>query len=117
MSGSDRRQNGAPMGSARRVGVYYAMSRPAETTAPLGVIENRFPALFESRRMLYPRYAELGDPDRFDQGIGGFIEHIWRRNFDEFAARAGAATGAPVLEAERTAADGASTPLARELVD
>jgi hypothetical protein len=104
------------MTTARRVGVYYAMSRPAEITAPLAVIENRFPALFESRRMLYPRYAELADPDRFDQGIGGFIEHIWRRNFDEFVAWAGAATGAPVLQAERIAADGTSAPLAGQLV-
>jgi hypothetical protein len=77
------------MNTARRVGVYYAMSSPAETTA---------------------------DPDRFDQGIGGFIEHIWRRNFDEFVARAGAAAGPPVLEAERVAADGTPAPLAGEFV-
>jgi len=103
-------------GASRRVGVYYAWSTPAETTAPLGVIENRFPALFESRRILYPRYAELADPDRFDQGIGGFLTHILRRNFADFVERARAATGRPVMEAERVAADGTRTPLARELL-
>ena len=34
----------------RKVVVYYSWSRPGETGAPLGVIDNRFPALFESRR-------------------------------------------------------------------
>ena len=43
-------------GDMRKVVVYYARSRPAETGAPLGVIENRFPTLFESRRMGYPAY-------------------------------------------------------------
>lgn len=103
-------------GAARRVGVYYAWSWPAETTAPLGVIENRFPALFESRRILYPRYTELADPESFDQGIGGFLDHILRRNFADYVERTRAATGTPVLEVERVAADGTRTPLAPELV-
>ena len=33
----------------RKVVVYYAWSRPGEVEAPLEVIENRFPTLFESR--------------------------------------------------------------------
>jgi hypothetical protein len=40
----------------RKVVVYYAWSRPGETGAPLEVIENWFPTLFESRRMAYPRF-------------------------------------------------------------
>lgn len=47
--------------SGRRVVLYYAWSRPAETGAPLAVIEDCFPALFESRRMLYPRFEEFAD--------------------------------------------------------
>jgi hypothetical protein len=103
-------------GAARRVGVYYAWTRPGETTAPLGVIENRFPTLFESRRILYPRYAELADPDRFDQGIGGFLDQIRRRNFVDFVERAQVAARTPVLESERVTADGTLTPLTGELV-
>lgn len=98
------------------VAVYYAWSRPAETAAPLGVIENRFPALFESRRILYPRYAELSDPDRYDQGIGGFFEHIMRQNFVTFVDQACAATGQPVAEVERVDADGVFTPISDEFV-
>lgn len=41
-----------------------------EIGAPLEVIEDRFPALFEIRRMSFPRLAELSDRSRFDQSVG-----------------------------------------------
>jgi len=44
--------------ASRKVVLYYAWSRPGEIEAPLEVIENRFPTLFESRRMGYPRFEE-----------------------------------------------------------
>src|SRR5579871_2587565 len=95
----------------RKLAFYYAWSRPAEIEAPLPVIENRFPALFESRRMLYPRFEEFSDPSRFDQGIAGFLDHIMKANFAEFVAQAAAQTGSPVIELERIGADGGLTPL------
>jgi hypothetical protein len=67
--------------AGRKVVVYYAWSRPAETGAPLEVIENRFPTLFESRRMGFPTYEQLSDPSRFDQSVAGFLDHIMKRNF------------------------------------
>lgn len=85
----------------RSVLVYYAWSRPEEVGAPLAVIDNRFPALFESRRMLYPRLAELSDPAAVDQGIGGFLDHIMRPNFSAFVAHVQAQTGRAVRELER----------------
>jgi len=45
----------------RKLAFYYAWNRPGETEAPLPVIENRFLALFESRRLLYPRFEEFAD--------------------------------------------------------
>jgi len=45
-----------------KVVLYYSWSRPGETGALLEVIENRFPALFESRRMLHPRFEDLSIP-------------------------------------------------------
>jgi hypothetical protein len=99
-----------------RVGVYYAWSRPEETGAPLEVIENRFPALFETRRMLYPRHVELADPSRYDQGIGGFLDHIMRHNFVTFVEQASAAAGEPMAEVERVNVDGALVPISSELV-
>ncbi len=60
----------------RSLALYYSWSRPEETSARLEVIENRFPSLFESRRMLYPQLQELADATSIDQGIGGFLDHM-----------------------------------------
>ncbi len=79
--------------SARKLLVYCAWSRGGEVGAPLGVIENRFPTLFESRRLGYPRFAELSDPLRFDQSIAGFLDHIMKGNFASFVALAADLTG------------------------
>ncbi|PZU06435.1 MAG: hypothetical protein DI605_19175 [Sphingomonas sp.] len=99
----------------RKVAVYYAWSRVAETDAPLPVIENRFPALFESRRMLFPRFEELSDPERFDQGIAGFLDHIMKQNFTAFVTMAAAMTGHPVIEVERVTDDGRLNPIGADL--
>ncbi len=101
------------MGDGRRVAVYYAWSRQAETSAPLGVIENRFPALFEMRRILYPRFSDLSDPARYDQGIGGHLDHIQRQSFVAFAELAARLTQARVVEVERADSDGTVTPITR----
>jgi len=103
--------------AGRKVVVYYAWSRPGEIEAPLEVIENRFPTLFESRRMAYPRYDELADPVRFDQSIAGFLDHIMKRNFAAFTELAGALTGLPVPEIERVADDGSLTALDTRVLD
>lgn len=103
--------------AGRRLLVYYAWSRPLETGAPLDVIEDRFPALFETRRMLYPRFEEFADPTGFDQGLGGFLDHVMRRNFTAFVEHAGALSGAPVTEVERTGSDGVATRLDAALLE
>lgn len=100
----------------RKVLLYFAWSRPQETGAPLAVIDNRFPALFESRRMLNPRYEALSDPQRFDQGIGGFLDFIQRQNFVAFVELARARCGSTVAEAERGGDDGAQRPLDDDLL-
>jgi hypothetical protein len=92
--------------TGRKVAVYYPWSRPGEIAAPLGVIENRFPAIFELRRMLYPGYHELADPGGVDQGVGGFLDHIMKKNFTAFVDQACSQTGQPVLELERVHDDG-----------
>jgi hypothetical protein len=101
----------------RKVVVYYAWSRPSEAGAPLEVIENRFPALFESRRMAYPRFEELADPSLFDQGIAGFLDHIMKRNFTGFVELAETLTAQPVTEIERIVDDGKLTALDAGILD
>src|ERR1700733_1897659 len=103
--------------AGRKVVVYYAWRRPGEVEAPLEVIEDRFPTLFESRRMQFPRFEEYSDPTRFDQGIGGFLDHIMKQNFAAFVKQAGSQTGHAVVEIERVADDGARTPLDTALLD
>ncbi|WP_213959129.1 hypothetical protein [Variovorax sp. dw_954] len=102
--------------NGRKVAVYYAWDRSMEVSAPLAVLENRFPALFESRRMLYPRFSELSDPERFNQGIEGFLDQILKKNFVEFAEFASRETGHRTLEIERGGHDDRHTPLGNEFL-
>jgi hypothetical protein len=87
--------------TGRHVALYFAWSRPDEIAAPLGVLEDRFPALFELRRMFWPRHEHLADPAQFDQGIGGFLDNIQLPNFKLFADLAASWTANPVRHAER----------------
>jgi hypothetical protein len=103
--------------AGRKIVVYYAWSRPGEIGAPLEVIENRFPTLFESRRMVYPRFEELADPARFDQSVAGFLDHIMKRNFTVFVELAVTLTGQPVAEIERVADNGKRTALDAGVLD
>ena len=61
--------------------MYYSWSRQGETGAPLGRDRKSVPHPVESRRMLYPRFADVSDPDLDDQGIAGFLDQILHRNF------------------------------------
>jgi hypothetical protein len=87
--------------AGRQVALYFAWSRPDEVAAPLGILEDRFPALFELRRTFWPRFEQFADPAKFDQGVGGFLDNIQLANFKEFADLAGSWTGNPVRQAER----------------
>ena len=48
--------------AGRQVALYFAWSRPDEVAAPLSILEDRFPALFELRRLFWPRYEQFADP-------------------------------------------------------
>jgi hypothetical protein len=97
----------------RRALLYFAWSRPAETSAPLAVIEDRFPAVFELRRLFYPKFES--DRDRIDQGIAGFLDHVQKPNFQEFAKQTEAQSGNRVLQIERITNEGSVTPLSSVL--
>jgi hypothetical protein len=95
----------------RGVLLYFAWSRPREIGAPLSVIEDRFPAMFELRRLFYPKFEPLSDGAKFDQGIAGFLDHIQKPNFQAFTEQTEALTGHPVAQVERVTDDGVVTPL------
>jgi hypothetical protein len=102
--------------SGRQVLLYFAWSRPAETGAPVTIIDDRFPAIFELRRLFYPKFEELADPAHVDQGIGGFLDHVQKPNFAAFAQQAESQTGRPVRQVERVADDGRITLLDEALL-
>jgi hypothetical protein len=87
--------------NGRKVALYFAWSRPDEIAAPLGVLEGRFPALFELRRLAWPGLEQFANPAIFDQGIGGFLDHIQLANFKVFAGLVASWTGNPIKFAER----------------
>jgi hypothetical protein len=95
----------------RKVLLYFAWSRLAETGAPLAVIDDRFPAIFELRRLFFPKFEPLSDRDTIDQGIAGFLDHVQKPNFRAFAQQCEALTGRKVIQVERINDDGAMTPL------
>lgn len=101
----------------RQVLFYFAWSRPAETDAPLTTIDDRFPAVFELRRLFYPKFEDLSDPTSIDQGIGGFLNHVQKPNFATFAEHAGQLTGHPVIQVERVSDDGQIRLLDDDLIE
>jgi hypothetical protein len=107
---------GEPRMSDRRVLLYFSWSRPAEIGAPLAVIDDRFPAVFELRRLFYPKFEGLADRDDVDQGIAGFLDRVQKPNFAAFVELAGSLTGSPVLQVERVDDDGTETQLDGALV-
>jgi hypothetical protein len=90
----------------RRVLIYFAWSRPAELDAPLTEIDDRYPALFELRRALYPLFEPMSDPDKYDQGIAGFIDGFLKPIYTEFVTLAKSITDNYIVQVERVLDDG-----------
>ena len=101
----------------RQVLLYFTWSRPAETGAPLAVIDDRFPAVFELRRLFYPKFEPLANPAQVDQGIAGFLDHVQKPNFQDFAQQVESLTKRKVVQIERVADDGVMRPLDSALHD
>jgi hypothetical protein len=97
----------------RRVLLYFAWDRAGEIGAPLTVIDDRFPAVFELRRLFYPHYESLADAD---QGIEGFLDHVQKPNFSAFVELAQTEGGHEVVPVERAADAGEVTPLEAALI-
>jgi hypothetical protein len=95
--------------------MYFAWDRTAETEAPRSDLNNRFPALYELRRLFWPRYEALADAPG-GQDIEGYLQAIFFRNYAAFAEHAATLTGHPVDQLERRTATG-ETLLTDTLLD
>lgn len=87
--------------ASRRFGLYFAWSRPDEINADLGVLDNRYPTLFEFRRILWPEFEQLRDRRRFSQGIDGFLDHVILSDFGHFQDVVRRETGNEVVLIQR----------------
>jgi hypothetical protein len=99
----------------RRIGMYFSWDRREETGAPLADLNNRFPALYEVRRLFWPRYETLADAPG-GQDIDGHLQAIFFPNYARFAEHATTMTGHRVDQLERRTAT-AETLLTDALLD
>jgi len=102
---------------SRNILMYFPWSRPDEEGAPLGILDNRFGALFELRRLQWPKYEALADSEQFNQGIAGFFEHILLQNYSLFREDMRIRSGNVVRIVERCTAEGKVTLLDGDLLD
>lgn len=104
--------------AGRRFALYFSWSREGEAKAPLGVLDNRFPALFEFRRVLWPNYEWASDPERFDQSILGFLDDVILFDFKNFCEVVESATSHKVKIVQRKeSASSVINALSNELLD
>lgn len=87
--------------SGRRFALYFSWSRPQETKAELGKLENRYPTLFEFRRAIWPLYEWRSNPEQYKQDISGFLDHVVLFDFQHFSDVILEATGNPVSLIQR----------------
>jgi hypothetical protein len=90
----------------RNILMYFPWSRPDEEGAPLGNLDNRFGALFELRRLQWPKFEALADIERFNQGIAGFLDNILLQNYSLFREDIRIRAGNAVRVVERCTSDG-----------
>jgi hypothetical protein len=96
--------------------MYFPWSRPDEEGAPLGKLDNRFGALFELRRLQWPKYENLADSGHFNQGIAGFFDNIFLANYSLFREDMRIRSGNAVRCVERCTSAGKMTPIDGDLL-
>jgi hypothetical protein len=85
--------------------MYFSWDREAETGVSVGVLNNRFPTLYELRRQFWPRYESLADAPG-GQDIEGYLQAVFFQNYVVFAEQVAAHTAKPVDQIERRTAGG-----------
>ena len=81
--------------------MYVSWSYPAEAGRELYELNNRYSAMWEVRRVAYPRYEEMaGNPQTYMQGIDGTLE-LFHRDWEPFREMVSDLSGHPVPYFER----------------
>lgn len=92
--------------AGRRFALYFSWSRAREIEAPLHTLDNRFPALFEFRRVIWPHYEHASNPEKYQQDIAGFLDDVILFDFQEFRKVIEKKTGKLPDVIQRVGADG-----------
>jgi hypothetical protein len=103
--------------SGRNILMYFPWSRPDEEGALLGNLNNRFGALFELRRLQWPKYEDLADIEDFNQGIAGFLDYVLLQNYSLFREDMRIRSGNAVRIVERCTSEGKVTLLDGDFLD
>lgn len=103
--------------TGKNILMYFPWSRPDEEGAPLDTLNNRFGALFELRRLAWPKYENLADTESFDQGIAGFLDNVLLQNYSLFREDMRIRSGNAVRIFERCTSEGKITLLDGEFID
>ena len=103
--------------SGRNILMYFPWSRPDEEGALLGNLNNRFGALFELRRLQWPKYEDLADIEDFNQGIAGFLDYVLLQNYSLFREDMRIRSGNAVRIVERCTSEGKVMPLDGDFLD
>ena len=103
--------------SGKNILMYFPWNRPEEEAAPLGNLDNRFGALFELRRIQWPKYEKLADAQHFNQGIAGFFDNILLQNYSQFREEMRYRSGNAVRLVERRTSEGKETLLDGDFFD
>jgi hypothetical protein len=101
----------------QKILMYFPWSRPDEEGAPLGNLNNRFGALFELRRLQWPKYEDFSDTEKFNQGIAGFFDNVLLQNYFLFREDMRVRSGNVVPIVERGRSDGKATFLDGEILE
>lgn len=99
----------------RRFTIYVSWSYPAESETPLHVLDNRFSAMWEVRRVGWPNYEWAADPQTYMQGIAGTLE-LFFRDWELFQKIVGEITGNSVPIVQRVDQAGYKHPLDEQIL-
>jgi hypothetical protein len=97
--------------------MYFPWSRPDEEGAFLGNLNNRFGALFELRRLLWPKFEHLADIERVNQSIAGFLDNVLLQNYYLFREDVRIRSGNVVRIVERCTSEGKEMVLDGDVLD
>jgi hypothetical protein len=89
----------------------------AENSTMDGNLDNRFGALFELRRLQWPKYEGMADAQHFNQGIAGFFDNILLPNYSLFREDMRIRSGNVVRVVERRTSESKLTLLDGDLPD